>query len=239
MRISSLEVDVDTALNEMLANVPLVMSWVKQHSDIRDIAVQRFWHAPANTHIYHTVAAVEGAGQVDLDTVAEVFLHANQLESQPWYPAFISGRLQPLASVRPLPTAVHGAYTGEACFDFGLPQPRYYRQLIADIRPAPSTRMIALRSIEGTAEVTGAVRAYTLSPSADVFSLDGNRLLWHHIVTVYGAALLPPKADYLLMRLLRILHLDFRERQTYRDEAKAFQQCFHRGVFSALRPPEQ
>ena len=230
------EITTHDALAEIAASLPLLLRWVEEAGDTADIALRRRWHAPAATFSYQTTAAVDGAGE-DLDGIADLFLHASRLDRQPWYPAFLSGASRPLN--QPLPASVRQAFSGRSRFDFGLPRDRYYNQLIADLRPDAATRVVALRSISGLPSLDDAVRAFTLSPTADVFQRRGDRLLWHHIVTVAGAALLPPGPDRLLMNALRRLRLDRAERRTYLEEAAGFQALCRSGEWRALAPAER
>ena len=211
------EVDIDTALDEIVRTLPLALQRCEECSYPWSATVSHFWFEPARTFVYHTVSAIEGANSDTLDDVAAVFYRANQLPSQPWYPAFIQGWSEPLDCA--LPDSATGAALGQASFDFGLRKPRYYNQLIVSFSPDDNCRGIALRSIEGLPERNGEIKAYTLAPTVDLLRLRNGRLEWHHIVTVAGPALLPPTADRLLMNTLRRLKLDHAERRTYLDEA--------------------
>jgi len=219
-----LELSISDALDEIQANIPLFLEWSSQHHNATDIQLRKFWYAPSKTYTYHTTSVVDRADSHLLHEVADIFLHANNLDVQPWYSAFLSGHSKKIDHTLPLPADINQAFTGQAKFDFGLKAPRYYNQVIADIRPNPESRIIGLRSITGQKRIENDVLAFTLSPTADVFQLIDNKLLWHHIVTVNGAALLPPKYDRLLMNTLRFLKLDFQEKNTYFEEAKSFQE---------------
>ena len=213
------EVDIETAFDEIVQTLPVALQRCEECRYPGSPIVSHFWFEPARTFVYHTVSAIEGANSNTLDDVAAVFYRANQLPSQPWYPAFNQGWSEPLNCV--LPDYATGAARGQASFDFGLRKSRYYNQLIVSLSPDDNTRGIALRSIEGLPEREGEIKAYTLAPTADLLRLRNGRLEWHHIVTVAGPALLPPKADRLLMNTLRRLKLDHAERRTYLGEASA------------------
>ena len=212
------EVTIDAAFIEIGQHIATGTALCDQHSYSGEPTVSRHWFPPAKTFIYHTVSAIEGANQNILDDVAQVFFQANQLTSQPWYPAFLGGWSEPVD--QSLPNYATSAACGQASFDFGLRKPRYYNQLIVAFSPDANSRGIALRSIEGLPEPEDQIKAYTLAPTVDLLRLRDGKLEWHHIVTVGGPALFPPRADRLLMNALRRLHLDKAERNTYIDEAK-------------------
>ena len=221
------EVDINTAFIEIGQTLQGALQRCEDNNYPGLPAVNHFWFAPARTFVYHTISAIEGADSNTLDDVAAVFYRANQLPSQPWYPAFNQGWSEPLDGA--LPDYASGAARGQASFDFGLRKPRYYNQLIVSFSPDDNSRGIALRSIEGLPERQGEIKAYTLAPTVDLLRLRDERLEWHHIVTVAGPALLPPPADRLLMNTLRRLHLDHAERRTYLDEA---------GKLGAMKPDQ-
>ncbi|MEP1472692.1 MAG: hypothetical protein ABJK20_12305 [Halieaceae bacterium] len=212
------EVAIDSALEEIEQHTATSLALCDTPTRSGEPTVSRYWFPPAKTFIYHTVSAIEDANHKTLDDVAQVFFNANQLKSQPWYPAFLDGWSEPLDA--PTPSYVMSAARGQASFDFGLRKPRYYNQLVVSFSPDEDTRGIALRSITGLPQRRDQVKAYTLSPTVDLLRLRDGRLEWHHIVTVAGPALLPPGADRLLMNTLRRLRLDHAERNTYLDEAR-------------------
>lgn len=215
-----MELPAAEALEEVCQHLPDVLSRAADHPFAGEVVVNHDWYPSARTFVYHTVSAVDGAGVDDLEAIATVFAQGNRLDHQPWYSAFIDGQLQDAAL--PFSSPVRWVGLGSARFDFGLRQPRFYNQLITLLQPDEHTRVVALRSVSGLDTPQGAIKAYTLSPTADIFQLDGDRITWHHIVTVLGPALLPPAADRLLMNTLRRLGLDKTERRTYLDEGRGF-----------------
>lgn len=227
------EVDTEAALTEIVANIPLLTAWAaEQRPGSGAIAQRRLWYGPAGTYVYQTSVAAPVAGSDALEQVAEVFFNASRLQAQPWYPAFVGGRVldKPVPSARPL----RRACLSQTRFDFGLRSDRYYNQLIAEVHPDADTRIVAMRSVSGLPAVHGAAKAYTLSPSADLFQRCDTDLLWHHIVTAGGAALLPPRADRWMMNAVRALRLDRQERSTYLEEAAGFLELCQSDGWTAL-----
>lgn len=212
------ELDISGAFREINEVLPIALDWCREAEFTGAPTVEKRWYSPASTFTYHTISAIEGASENTLVDMAEVFFRANSLVSQPWYPAFLGGWSEAVDG--PLPHAISQARRGQASFDFGLRRRRFYNQLVAAVSPAENIRGVALRSISGIDGRENEVKAYTLSPTMDLFHLKGHLLEWHHIVTVAGPALLPPVADRVLMNTLRRLRLNWAERNTYLEEAR-------------------
>lgn len=213
-------------LAQAMSEAPTVMQQLLQMSmraekspPLDPVYTLRVWDASAGTYTYHTHVRVPCQKREMLAWLADCFFHASVLPSQPWYAAFLGGRAETL-----LPQA--GALRSSLNlprFDFGLGREHGYRQCLTEFAPEPDTRVLVLRSVLANVDFPqGTVPAYTLSPTGDVLRLIDGCLHWHHICTVGGVGLLPPRIETALMNTLRFLRLDTQERRAYREEAESF-----------------
>ena len=195
--------------------------------------IHRNWVPSAGTWCYHTVISA-AIGPDSLSTAADIFFQAASRVSQPWYPQFLGGQVMPSGNDPNCAVTL-------ARFDVGLGKPRAYRQLVSrHANEAATMRAIVLRSVEAAMPwPDGAVPAFALSPSGDVLEYRAGRLLWHHICTTPGAALLPMPWDRWFINALRGLRLDQAERNTYRQEALMWARWASQGFPEGDNPQEE
>ncbi len=214
------------SLAQALSEAPTVMQRLLQMSVRAEkspppdpVYTLRVWDAAAGTYTYHTHVRVPCQQRDMLVWLADCFFHASVLPSQPWYAAFLGGHAETLSP----PSGALRACLNLPRFDFGLGKVHGYRQCLSEFAPDACSRVLVLRSVLADAVFPqGTVPAYTLSPTGDVLRLTEGCLHWHHICTVGGVGLLPPRVETALMNTLRFLRLDAQERRAYRDEAESF-----------------
>lgn len=170
------------------------------------------WIPEAGTWLYQVRAEVPGDAALLEATVAALLG-----DGPGWFTAMSDRHRRELEP----PSGVERAVLDQLRFDMGMGQFRRYDLLVGLVAPEPTVRVLTQRSVhpEGFVDET---RAFTLAPSGDVVRLVGDRVVWDHIGTTPGGALLPPTADRWLMNTLRWLGLDQAERATYRAEGEAF-----------------
>ncbi len=189
------------------------------HTEVNLHETVRHWEPSAGTFCYQTHIAIDGQTPERLDWLTDVFFNAATLSSQPWYPQFLGGEVQPLG----IPTAagIEKQQLTLGRFNLGLPTSRYYRQLVSVANPDDATWVIVARSVpEGPELPNNARLAYTLDPNGEVLHFENGRLYWHHICCTPGAGVLPGRLDRLLINALRRTGLDRVERRTYQEEAE-------------------
>lgn len=217
------EVSVAHAIQQAASSADELVSIAAKHRashpGIDQYQTLRQWQPTASTYCYLTHMAISGQSRERLEWLAEVFFNAATLARQPWYPQFGKGRIQAL---REMPDeGIEQHQLGWACFDLGLPAPRYYRQLLSLARAEQNTAVIVARSVnEGPPLPEDAKLAFTLDPNGEVLHWENDCLHWHHICCTPGAAILPKRLDRYLINGLRRLGLDQAERKTYRQEAE-------------------
>ncbi|MFK7977441.1 MAG: hypothetical protein AB8C02_14995 [Halioglobus sp.] len=190
---------------------------------------RRAWIDSAATYCYQTHIAMTGQPLERLAWVSDVFYRAASLEAQPWYLQFLGGASQSL-SAKPV-GAVEKHQLCLGCFDLGVGQPRYYRQLVSLAMPNQSTQVIVARSVpDGPEAPKGNKCAYTLSPNGEVLYWEAGVLHWHHICCTPGAALFPPTIDRWFINALRRLGLDSAECSTYTAEANQLRDWLQSGA---------
>jgi hypothetical protein len=181
--------------------------------------ITRQWEPAAGTWCYQTHIAAPDQPPAQLDRLADIFFNAAAMPSQPWYPQFLGGEVAVLESPPAGGIDRHQLTLGQ--FDLGLPNPRYYRQLVSFAKPDAATAIIIARSVtDGPPLPAHARLAYTLAPNGEVLHWENGRLHWHHICCTHGAGVLPGRLDRWLINLLRLTGLDGAERKTYRQEAE-------------------
>jgi hypothetical protein len=203
-----------------------------EHHEVDQSHTQRAWVSTARTYCYQTHIAISAQPRARLAWLAELLYSAARLQRQPWYPQFSSGCSEAVSMAPAAGIGKHQLSWG--CFDLGLPQPRYYRQLVSLASIDDNTQVIVARSVpDGPALPAQARLAYTLNPNGEVVYWENDQLHWHHICCTPGAGLLTPLADRLLINTLRLLRLDQTERATYREEAGQMRDWLHSGRAAA------
>ena len=168
------------------------------------------------TSTYRTRAiGPAGSGEL-LAGAALIQFGAAGLESQPWYGAFLGGSI-----TGPLPfdqLDLNAAHTSIGRFSITGRIERTYHQVQTLSEHPEGGFVITLRSIDPPTD--GPRTARTLDPSGEVLTVDADgRLVWDHIVTAPGAALLPGRLDGWVTEATRRCGLDKAERATYEAEA--------------------
>lgn len=177
------------------------------------------WLPHASCHLQLTHVPLLAPAEA-VPALAGLFFSASRLPAQPWYEGFRGGALEPLGVATVAP--VLRAALALSVVEVGLPAPRAYRSLVAEVAWDGRTRVTTLGAIdEGPSLPEGAVLAQLLPPSGDVFHHDGQLLHWHHLMVTPGVGLWPDWVDHALLRTLRSLKLDGAERASYRREAEA------------------
>ena len=190
----------------------------EQHKGVNTHDTVQHWEPTAGTFCYQTHIAIDGQPRQRLQWLAEVFYNQASLPSHPWYPQFLGGAAEPLATPPAAGIEQHQLTWGR--FDLGLPTPRYYRQLVSLAQPQEDTWVVVARSVErGPTLPADAKLAYTPDPNGEVLHFADGQLHWHHICCTPGAGVLPGRLDRWLINALRRTGLDGAERKTYREEA--------------------
>ena len=87
------EVATEDALAEIVAHIPQLTRWTSEQRPVEGIAQRRLWCRSAGTFTYQTSVAERVVGAEALERIVEVFFNASRLPAQPWYPAFLGGRV--------------------------------------------------------------------------------------------------------------------------------------------------
>ncbi len=214
----TLEAAVSEAPDTRARLLDLAAAQRSKHTETNKAHTTRCWVPSAGTYCYQTHIAIEDQSWTRLDWLTEVFYSAAKLSSHPWYPQFLGGQAQAVATKCAAGISAHQLTMGR--FDVGLPTPRGYRQLVSLASPTDDTRVIVARSVdEGPTLQKDAKLVYTQHPNGEVLHFEDGLLHWHHICCTPGAGVLPGFMDRWLINALRKLGLDQTERKTYHDEA--------------------
>ena len=215
-----LRLPVGEALGRATLAAETLVRWAEEHpAQEAGVRQWRRWVEPAATYAYQTRAAValpEGVADARLAQLVEAVIGD---EDQPWYTGFRGRTSEPVDG--PLPQGVDRARVAHTRFFVGFGRERMYDQLIASLCRGPRVHVVTQRSVEGP-PAAGTVPALTLAPSGDVFRWVDGLLVWDHVMTAPGAALLPGRLDRLAFNLMRRTGLDGAERRTYLAEAERF-----------------
>jgi hypothetical protein len=150
MPLQDQEVSLSQAIAQSCASAKVLQRLAaahrKQHPTIDECQTIRHWQTDAGTYSYQTHIAISGQPREQLAALAETLYNASAMDSQPWYPQFLSGDSQAIVQAPPPGISAQQLALGQ--FDLGLPAPRCYRQLVSLALPEADCAVIVARSVD-------------------------------------------------------------------------------------------